>query len=337
MILITGATGLVGGNLIWHLLQENDRVVAIRRPTSNLDPLRAIFRYYTPNPDLFLAKIDWKIADVRDEESIQVAMHGISIVYHCAAIVSLDKKTGNMTDTNVTGTRNIVRAALENKIEKLCFVSSIAACGKTFAGNQINENTIWTDNQNHSVYSKSKYYSEQEVWNGINQGLHAVIVNPGVVLGVSGTDTGSSQLFLQVQKGLLFYTNGGSGYVDVRDVVTAMILLTKSDISAERFILVGENCSNKDILNWIADGFGKRRPIFPLGKTLLLVAGFFMEKAGCIFHFHPIIDCGIARTISHRETYSSTKVCNAIGIRFNPIKKCVYEICDFRKKEFQLK
>ena len=337
MILITGATGLVGGNLIWQLLQENDRVVAIRRLTSNLKPLRAIFSYYTPTPELFLSRIDWKIADVLDEESIQVAMNGISIVYHCAAIVSFDKNASKISDTNITGTRNIVRAALENKIDKLCFVSSIAACGKSMKGDQIDEDLLWRDNQNHSVYSTSKYYSELEVWKGIKQGLNAVIVNPGVVLGVSGTETGSSQLFLQVKKGLLFYTNGGSGYVDVRDVVKAMILLTKSDISAERFILVGENCSNKDILSWIADGFRKRRPIIPLSKTVLLVAGFIMEITGWIFHFHPIIDRGIARTISHREFYSNRKVCAAIGIQFNPMKKCILDICDFRNKKDQLK
>ena len=159
-----------------------------------------------------------------------------------------------------------------------------------------------------------------------------MIVNPGVVLGVSGTDTGSSQLFLQVKKGLLFYTNGGSGYVDVRDVVKAMIQLTKSGISAQRFILVGENCSNREILGWMADGFKKRHPIIPLGKTVLLVAGFLLEMAGKIFSFHPIIDRGIARTINHREFYSNRKICDAIGIRFNPIKQCIYEICTFQSK-----
>jgi dihydroflavonol-4-reductase len=333
MILITGATGLVGGNLIWHLLQENDRVVAIRRTTSNLEPLRTIFSYYTPTPELYLARIDWKIADILDEKAIHVAMQGISIVYHCAAVVSFNKMTENISDTNITGTRNIVCSALENKIDKLCFVSSIAACGKAFAGNQIDESSIWTDNQNHSVYSKSKYYSEKEVWKGIKQGLHAVIVNPGVVLGISGTNTGSSQLFLQVQKGLLFYTNGGSGYVDVRDVVTAMIQLTKSEITAQRFILVGDNCSNKDILGWISDGFEKRHPVIPLGKTMLLIVGCLLEMTGWMFHFYPILDRGIARTISHREYYSNRKICSAIGIRFNPIKQCILDICDFRIKK----
>ena len=332
MILVTGATGLVGGNLIWHLLKENDKVTAIRRPTSNLNPLGVIFKSYTSTPELFLSRIVWKIADVLDEKSILEAMIGISVVYHCAAIVSFDQKSENINDTNIAGTRNVVRAALESKIDKLCFVSSIAACGKGLKDSPIDENSLWSVDYRHSVYSKSKYYSEQEVWKGIKEGLKAVIVNPGVILGVSGTDTGSSQLFSQVQKGLLFYTNGGSGYVDVRDVVKAMILLTNSDISGERFILVSENCSNKEIISWMADGFGKGRPVFPVGKPVLRVVGIVLEIAGMIFHFHPLIDREIAQIISQREYYANGKIKNAIGISFNPIEQCIREICSFRKK-----
>jgi len=130
MILVTGATGLVGGNLLWHLLQQNERVTAIRRSTSNLEPLRTIFRFYTSNPEEYLAKINWKIADVLDIKSIENVMSGISIVYHCAAVVSLGNKSDVMLDTNVTGTKNIVEAAIKAKVIKFCFVSSIAACGK---------------------------------------------------------------------------------------------------------------------------------------------------------------------------------------------------------------
>ena len=128
MILVTGATGLVGGNLIWQLLLENDRVAAIRRPTSNLKPLHTIFSFYTDCPDDFLSRIDWKIADVLDINSVQRAMAGVSIVYHCAAVVSLSNNAQSIHDVNVTGTGNIVRAALDCNIKKLCFVSSIAAC-----------------------------------------------------------------------------------------------------------------------------------------------------------------------------------------------------------------
>ena len=333
MILVTGATGLVGGNLIWHLLQGNDRVAAIRRPTSNLESLHTIFGFYTDSPDDYLARIDWKIADVLDLNSIQQAMAGVSIVYHCAAVVSLNNRLQSILEVNVTGTGNVVRAALDCCIKKLCFVSSIAACGIALNNGQIDENSVWSDTIQRSLYSRSKYFSEQEIWKGFAEGLKAVVVNPGVVLGVSGTETGSSLLFSQVQKGLVFYTSGGSGYVDVQDVVKAMILLTNSDISGERFILVGENCSNKDILSLMADGFGKQRPFLRVGKRLLWVVGFISETLGKLVHFIPLIDRETARTATNREYYSNSKIQKALHLQFTLLENSIREICIFKMKK----
>ena len=333
MILVTGATGLVGGNLLWQLLQENERVTAIRRASSNLNPLRTIFSFYCSNPDDYLARIDWKIADVLDLDSMQLALKKATTVYHCAAVVSLGSSTDAMLDTNVIGTRNIVQTALQNNIQKLCFVSSIAACGKAIKGEIIDENTLWFDSPYRSPYSHSKYYSEQEVWKGISKGLNAVIVNPGVILGVSGTNSGSSQLFAQVRKGLPFYTNGGTGYIDVQDVVKVMIRLVKSEILNERFVLVSENCCNRDILNWMSDGFHKRRPFIGMGRKTLWTFGCISEVLGKLFHFNPKINRATARTATKREYYSSQKIANALGLTYRPIELCIREICEFELKQ----
>jgi dihydroflavonol-4-reductase len=332
MILVTGVTGLVGGNLLWSLLQENERVVAIRRTSSNLDSLSTIFSFYTPHPDLFLDRIDWRFAELLDLKSIQAAMNDISVVYHCAAVVSLGSSSNILFDTNVIGTKNIVQASLEAGIKKLCFVSSIAACGKNKNNEIIDEDAIWIDSSSHSLYSKSKYYSELEVWKGIDEGLNAVIVNPGVILGISGTDKGSSQLFSQVNTGLIFYTNGGSGYVDVQDVVKAMIQLIKSDNSAERFILIGENCSNKQVLCWMADGFNKKRPFIKIGKKPLWLVGYLSEIVGRIFKFTPLITREMTQSITQREFYSSSKIQKVLGFKFKSIEKCINEVCEFTKK-----
>jgi len=322
----------VGGNLLWHLLQENEKVIAIRRLKSNLEPLRVIFSFYTNDPDTFLSRIEWKVADVLDENSLLDVFRNAKTVYHCAAVVSLGSGTDTLLDTNIVGTKNVVDAAIKSGVEKLCFVSSIAACGKAAHGEMIDEESRWVDTENRSPYSRSKYLSEQEVWKGMARGLNAVIVNPGVILGVSGTETGSSQLFSQVRKGLMFYTNGGSGYVDVQDVVKAIMLLTNSPISSQRFVLVAENCSNRDVLNWMADGFGKRRPFIGIGKNLLWFVGIVSEVLGKILCFKPLIDRGTARSATNREYYSSRKLQEAIGVQFTTIEKSISEICEFQTK-----
>jgi dihydroflavonol-4-reductase len=329
MILVTGATGLVGGHLVWLLLAENETVRAIRRKNSNTEPLKKVFSFYTENPAQYLKRIEWITADVNDKSSLLEAMKDVTDVYHCAAVVSLGKGNENLTDTNVVGTRNMVEAALQSHIRKFCFVSSIAACGKVVENKVIDENSVWEENVIRNIYAKSKYYSEQEIWNGIKKGLNAVIVNPGVILGVSGAKSGSVELFYQVKKGMPFYTLGGSGYVAVQDVVKAMILLMKSDISSERFILVGENCTNKQILTWIALGFGKTPPFINIWKEVLLPVGYLSEIAGKLFRFKPLIDRSFARTALNKELFSSEKIISAINIQFTPIEKCIRDVCSF--------
>ena len=332
MIVVTGATGLVGGHLVWHLLQANNRVTAIRRKTSNPSPLRTIFSFYTETPDIFLSRIDWIEADMLDEKSVTSALKNAGVVYHCAAVVSLGSTDSGVSETNVRGTRNIVAACLANKVNKLCFVSSIAACGKTGNEDIIDENAIWIDSAKQSAYSRSKHYSEQEVWKGIEKGLNSVIVNPGVILGVSGTDTGSSELVARVQKGLIFYTDGGSGYVDVQDVVRIMIRLMNSEITAERFILVAQNCSNREILSAMARGFQKPEPFIGVDKQILVKIGYLSEFIGKLFKFKPLLDSGTVRSATSTTYYSSAKIQKLLDYKFNPIEKCINEICQFRVK-----
>lgn len=331
MILVTGATGLVGGNLLWYLLQENEQIVALRRDNSNINSLRTIFSFYTCDPDEFLSRIEWRTADLLNESMLQSVMKHITEIYHCAATVSLGNATENLLYNNVKGTRNIVEAARKARIRRFCHVSSIAACGSETGAKRIDEHSPWIEDHNRSIYAQSKYLSEQEVWKGIKSGLNAVIVNPGVILGVSGTDKGSSQLVAQIQKGLPFYTDGGSGYVDVQDVVKIMILLMKSEISGERFIVISENCSTKNLLNMIADGFGARRPFIHIGRKTMHLVGLTAGFLGKIFNFQPIIDESVARSITHSEFYSNQKIINAIGFKFNGIEDSVNEICRFIK------
>ncbi len=332
MILVTGATGLVGGHLLWHLLQKHEQIVALKRKTSNLTPLRTIFRFYTDEPDAWLNKIEWRDADILDLVSLRDAMQGITLIYHCAAVVSLGKGDDTLTDTNVQGTKNVVSLALKNRIDKFCFVSSIAACGFTDSDEMITEETPWEKSNHKSLYAISKYKAEQEVWKAIQNGLNAVIVNPGVILGMSGTNSGSSMIFEQSRKGMLFYTLGGSGYVDVQDVVKAMILLMESNINGERFILVSENNSNKDILTLMAKGFKKPRPFINVDKSFLTLVGFLVESAANIFGFKPVIDRSFAVSATNRSYYSAQKIKNALDYRFKPISQCIQEVCAFMLK-----
>jgi len=330
MILITGATGLVGGHLAWHLLQQNEQIVAIKRSSSNTEALRVIFSSYTTDPDTMLSRIKWKIADVNDKSSLKSAFEGVSRVYHCAAVVSLGNADNNLMDTNLQGTRNMLDVCMETGIKKLCFVSSIAACGNSET-EIVNEETPWGLEAAKSMYARSKYFSEQEVFKAINSGLNAVIVNPGVILGISGSASGSSLIFSKMKNGMPFYTPGGSAYVDVKDVVQIMITLMDSEVSGERFILFSENNTTREIITLIARGFGKSVPFIPIGRKTMLFAGFMMEKLGKFFGFTPLIDRSMAKSACNRTLYSNEKIVQLLDYQFIPVADTISEVCRFMR------
>jgi dihydroflavonol-4-reductase len=112
----------------------------------------------------------------------------------------------------------------------------------------------------HSDYAISKYGAEMEVWRGQQEGLQVVIVNPGIILGPGFWNQGSGTLFDTIKKGISFYTNGSTGYVAVTDVVKIMHLLLQSDCSGERFTLVAENISYKEIIIKIANKINAQLP-----------------------------------------------------------------------------
>ena len=331
MILVTGATGLVGGHLIWCLLQENSQIIAMKRANSDVEGLKKIFQYYESDADALFKKITWKEGDVENYDTLFSAMEGVEYVYHCAAMVDLGKNSQRMIDVNVGGTENIVRAALNRKVKKLCFVSSIAALSNGNENKPTDENTPFHENERTTLYGESKRLGEKVVHEAILKGLNAVTVNPGVIIGYSKNMTGSGELFKRVKKGLPFYTNGITGYVNVQDVVKAMIVLMKSEVKNERFVLVGENKTHKDVLRNIADGYGKYRPFIRMGKSLISIS-YALEMLGKLVGFTPLIDSSSARTSISKKRYSANRFQTAFpDFQFTSIEENIHSICQFDK------
>lgn len=246
MVLVTGGAGLVGKELISQLLTKGKKVRAIYN------------RNFPVVNDSALEQLQCSILDVI---GLEEAMNGIEEVYHCAGLVSFDK--GNVKQlykVNVEGTANVVDAALEAGIRKLVHVSSVAALGRLRNGELVTEKMQWTESTSNSNYGQSKYLGEMEVWRGMAEGLNAVIVNPPIILGSGNWDEGSTGIFKSVYNEFPWYTEGVSGFVDVRDVVAAMIMLMDSDVSGERFIVSGANVSYRELFNKIAVCFNKKPP-----------------------------------------------------------------------------
>lgn len=337
MILVTGGTGLVGSHLLYDLVRNNESVRAIIRNREKIKLVKKIFSYYADDSEDLIQKIDWVEGDVLDLYSLEKSFEDIRNVYHCAAIVSFDSKNkSKLINANVQGTENVVNQCLNNNIEKLCHVSSIASLGVTLNGELINEDSKWISSKNRSAYSISKYESEMEVWRGVQEGLNAVIVNPSVILGPGFWNSGSGSLFTKLAKGMKYFTDGGTGFVDVRDVAQAMIQLMESDISAQRFILNSENLSYKDFFDKTSDAMNVAKPKKEASQKLLNLAVFLDIIASSLRIKKREITKEVIKSSTSVSKYSNEKVKNAIGKTFIPIEKSIGDIAEKFKKELTI-
>ena len=324
---------MLGSHLAYHLLQTKEKIIAIKRPESNITNVLQTFNFYTAHPNKFFNRIEWRNADILDYESIDIALKNVSKIYHCAAIVSFNtQQKSNIIENNVQGTANLVNAALKNQIQKFCHVSSIAALGQEI-GKPISEESQRNVTTKYSGYAISKYQSELEVWRASEEGLNTVIVNPSVILGAfPNWTTGSASLFYNVNKGLKFYTKGKTGYIDVHDVVDIMVKLMESNISSQKFILSAENLTYQEIINLIAEKLEVKSTKYLANKTMLNIAWRLEKAKSFITRTEPVITKDVTKSAISIDDYSNEKIKNTLNYNFTPINKTVEQIANIMSK-----
>jgi len=318
MILVTGGTGFVGSYILRQLVAQGKAVRAIKRKTSPMVLVEDI-----------ADQIEWVEADILDQGSLEEAFQGITHVYHAAAVVSFNpKEAETMKTVNVEGTANIVNFCLDFKVDKLLYVSSVAAIGRSETDSNINEKTKWKQSKLNSNYGKSKFKAECEVWRGIEEGLSAAIVNPTVILGGGVWSSSSCRLFQRVESGLNYYTEGVTGFIDVRDVANASIQLMNSEITAERFILNGKNLTFKDFISTTANQLGKPEPKTKVSKQLLNILWRLEWLKSKLSGSAPLLTKETASNSSHTNRYDGSKIKEFIPFSYTSIETTIKQTCE---------
>ncbi|MES2812885.1 MAG: NAD-dependent epimerase/dehydratase family protein [Bacteroidota bacterium] len=318
MILVTGATGLVGSHLVLQLLLQEQEVVALYRDEANKQRVKKVFD--NCQKPTFFEKINWIQGDILDIPSLENAFQNIDSVYHCAALISFDPNDEEkLRKTNIEGTANIVNFCIDYKIKKLCYVSSIAALGDLAAHETIiTEETEWNPETHHSDYAISKYGAEMEVWRAYQEDLDVVIVNPGVILGPLFWEEGSGDIYKKIKNGLLFYTNGGTGFVTVNDVVTIMISLMNSSVSGERFTLIAETLAYEKLTKLIAEKQNVKAPKYEVSKWITNLAWKLDWLAGLLGKKR-MLSKDMARSLHNIDYYDTSKIEKTLGFEFERI------------------
>ena len=329
MILVTGATGILGRVIVLELLKQGRKVRATKRKSSDIEDVKHSFQFYTENSEEVFNQIEWIDVDFDDIDSLKTVLIDVEEVYHCAAKVSFhpdDRK--EMYHSNIVGTRNLLYACENSSVKKFCFVSSVAVLDGTDENGKVTEDSNFNPKLHHSKYAKSKHFSEMEVWRASAEGLKTVIVNPGVIIGSGNWKSSSGEIFGTFEK-FPYAMSGSSNYVDVRDVANIAIALMNKEIFDERFILISENKKLVDVANLIRNKFGKSKAkvipkfILNVGYILNLLLGWLIPPLRLLNRIN-------IQAVTSHHILSNKKIKEKLNYQFIPISESI----DFHLKNY---
>ncbi len=241
-VLVTGATGFLGGWLVRRLLDAGLDVRVLRREKSDLSELAGL-------------KVQHAIGDVTDPKSLMDACNGVDTVFHLAGLIGYSRAArAAMEKVNVEGTSHVIEAVKANKVRKLVHLSSVVAIGASFHGEVLNEQSPYNIQHLNLGYFETKKAAEDLVKAAFQRGeIDTVILNPSTIYGAGDARKGSRSTQKKVAKGKFpFYTCGGVNVVAVEDVVEAIYQAWQIGRSGERYILSAENMTIKKLFDSIA-------------------------------------------------------------------------------------
>ena len=323
MILVTGATGFIGSHLMCHLAQKNIFPVAMFRYESNKKRVwKQFLSQFTDAQERF-DKITWRKADFRDLPSLEAAFQGISHVYHCAGYISFAQRDfKKLIEINEKGSAYLVDLCLSHSVKKLVYVSSIAALGNDSYTSVIDENTPWDKNSDKNPYAYSKYGGEMEVWRAMQEGLKAVIVNPGIVL---GKDSPIETLLQRHKNGLRWCTPGNKALVNIQDVIILMDKMMDSKIEGERFILVAENWTGKIMVEILLKAGYFDPKVFFIPKVFLYFLWGFEYFIQLLYIRDRFLTRALISEQYEKKIIDGSKIKSVIDFDYSPITKLIFD------------
>lgn len=325
MILVTGGSGFLGAHILAALSKKNKKIRALYRNPKRLDKVREVFSYYFDDPLASFDQIEWIQCDINDLSTLSEALVGVNEVYHVAGLINFEwRRHRELKSTNTTGTANIVNCSLEAKVEKLCYISSIAALGQNVDKQK--------DPFDHPVfkepYGLTKYGGELEVLRGAQEGLKTLILRPGVILGEGFWRSGSGFLLKFVSTQPKWYPPGGTGFIDAKDVADFAISLMEQDKHNVSLTLVGHNLSYLEVLKKIGRALGSdKAPKFSVPKWVGLLGHYLDFIRAWITRKPQKLPKAYIDAMFEPATYDGTLAKHHSGLTYRDLNQTLQRVC----------
>lgn len=308
--LVTGATGFVGAAVARRLLQRGEAVRVLARAGSDRRNLANL-------------TVEIVEGDLTDEARLRDAARGCDAVFHVAADYRLWVRDPDaMYETNVEGTKRVMRAAADAGVSRIVYTSSVATLGLVPDGTPASEETPSSLDDMIGHYKRSKFLAERAVRTLVeDEGLPVVIVNPSTPIGpgdVKPTPTGRMVIEAALGK-MPAFVDTGLNVVHVDDVAEGHLLAREKGTPGARYILGGENLTLKSILAQIAEMVGRRPPKVKLPTGLILPIAYAAEAAALVFrNWEPFVTVDGVKLARKRMFFTSEKAERDLGYRARP-------------------
>ncbi len=309
-ILVTGATGLLGNNVVRLLLQQGEPVRVFIREGGDPRPLAGL--------PVEIAK-----GDIRDAEMVRRAVEGVSAVIHAAAIVQIGwSGLEQQRAVNVVGTQHVSEAAAAAGI-RMVHVSSVDALGVGSRDSPADEDSP-REGKIPCTYVVTKREAEEVVRGQLGRGLDAVVVNPGFMLGPWDWKPSSGRMLLQVARGFTpVAPTGGCSLCDVRDVARGVVGALRYGRRGRNYILAGHNTGYLELWRLFAEVTGGRGPWFRAGPVVRILGGRGGDVWGNLTGREPDLNSASVALSGQWHYYSSAHAELELSYRIRPARETV--------------
>jgi dihydroflavonol-4-reductase len=312
--LVTGATGLVGNNVVRRLLQLGAEVRVLVRSSASLE--------------LAGLPVELVLGDIRDPAAVRSAVRGVDAVIHAAGHVHIGWTQRDLHEQiNIGGARNVALACRDAGA-RMVLVSTVNTLGTGPLAAPADE-AGGGPGLPACPYIETKRQAENLVLELAASGLYAVVTHPTFMLGPWDWKPSSGRMLLAVARGVDLTPIGAFSLCDARDVADALISAAALGISGSRYVLAGHNLTYRDAFRQFAERNAARAPWFPIGPIMRFVGGRGGDLWARLTGREWASNSAAVEIVSQESCFSSARAVAELGYQIRPLAEIIDDAWDW--------